>query len=627
MCGISGIINKNGSPVTDWQISSINNMITHRGPDGCGLYFGRNLALGHRRLAIVDVTTAGHQPMVYHNKHVITFNGEIYNYLELRALLCAAGYDFMSGTDTEVILAAYEEWGADCVKRFNGMWAFAIYDIKKAEIFCSRDRFGVKPFYYSDTPDKLVFGSEIKQILVGAGRGAIANMAVVRDFLVEGYHGQTGDTFFKGVHSLRAGHNLIFSLEKNTFKEVKYYSLEIQPGFPEMNEGSATELVLANLIKAVTYQVRSDVKIGLCLSGGLDSSSLAGLASMSYNGGSIGPMDAVHAKSSEGSKDESEYALAVAAAAGIKLSIIQPTAAEFNSAIDEVVYVQEEPFNSPSIFMQYFVFQKAKKLGCKVMLDGQGCDELLLGYDRYYSAHLLSMHWISALREILQIKKNSNISIRAIVGNLVYFSMSEVRIWNLKRRFSFLKNEYKRDFPNIKQISKAVRNMREMQKLEIECFQLPPLLRYADKNSMRHSVEARVPFLDHNFVEVCYGISTNLKLSDGWTKHILRKAMRGVIPPNVLWRKLKFGFEAPAETWVKETNDAMVRAICDSPVIEMMCQEKLDFKKLDRAIFWRLYSIAKWEAAYSVQISPDETDLPPVAHSRRSFFPKHAQQH
>lgn len=601
MCGISGIIQKNGAPVAYDEIRSMNDLIAHRGPDGRGLFFDNSLALGHRRLAILDISPAGHQPMTYLDRYIITYNGEIYNYLELRQQLCLAGYAFASKTDTEVILAAYDRWGGECVSRFNGMWSFALYDKLKAEVFCSRDRFGVKPFYYADTPDKFVFGSELKQILSVAGVPAVANMIAVRDFLVEGYHGHTSGTFFQGIHCLQAGHNLVFALDAGSFRETRYYSLDIRPELPELEEKSATALFFATLKRAVNYQLRSDVKVGVCLSGGLDSSSLAGLSSALYNAGSMGRMQAIHAKSSEKDRDESGYAIELAERADIELSVIEPTAEEFVGAIDEVVYLQEEPFSTPSIFMQYFLFQKAKRIGCKVMLDGQGCDEILLGYERYYSAHLKSMTTLLAAREIFFIENNSRLSFSGILASLLYFSVSGIRIRNLKRKFRFLKKEFIQDFPNIATLAKGLGDIRKMQKMEIETFQLPHLLRYVDRNSMRHSIEARVPFLDHQLVETCYGISNKLKIKDGWTKHILRVAMHGLVSRNILWRKNKFGFEAPTASWINEVSAAMELAISQSPLLETMCEHRLDFKKIDQATFWKLYSIAKWEAAYSVK--------------------------
>jgi asparagine synthase (glutamine-hydrolysing) len=605
MCGISGIIHKNGTPVANGDIEAMNDLIAHRGPDGHGIYLDKGLALGHRRLAILDVSSAGHQPMSYRDRYIVTFNGEIYNFLEIRQELCVEGYDFMSNTDTEVIMAAYDKWGAECVGRFNGMWSFAVYDKLIAEVFCSRDRFGVKPFYYANTSDKFVFGSELKQILIGAGMPAIANMLVVRDFLVEGYHSHTSETFFEGIHSLKAGHNLVFSLGTGTFRETRYYSLDIRPELPELDAKSATALFLTDLQRSVNYQLRSDVKVGVCLSGGLDSSSLAALSAVIFNVGAMGLMQAVHAKSSAKATDESGYAKELAKSADIELSVIEPTVEDFIGAIDEVVYLQEEPFATPSIFMQYFVFQQAKRVGCTVMLDGQGADEVLLGYERYYSAHLHSMSALLAAREIFLIENNSRLSFSRILANFLYFSVSGVRIRYLKRKFRFLKKEYIQDFPNIKTLTKGISNIRTMQKMEIEVFQLPHLLRYVDRNSMRHSIEARVPFLDHNLVETGYGINSNLKIKDGWTKHILRVAMHGVVANNILWRKNKGAFEAPTESWINEVRGSMELTISHSRLLEKMCLARLDFKKIDQATLWKLYSIAKWEAAYSVQLGKE----------------------
>lgn len=602
MCGISGIISKSGKAIARDEIQSINDLIAHRGPDGQGFFYAENFAFGHRRLAILDISSAGHQPMIYGDKYVLTFNGEIYNYLEIKAQLINDGYTFVSKTDTEVILAAYDKWGSDCVTKFNGMWAFALYDKEKNIIFCSRDRFGIKPFYYTNIADKFVFGSEIKQILAGGTGTAIANMRAVRDFLVEGYHDHTNETFFLGVHSLRPGHNLIYSVKANTFREIKYYSLAVVPGLPEMDEKSATALFSADINRSVNYQLRSDVKVGVCLSGGLDSSSIAGLSSVIYNAGSVGKMQAIHAKSSEKEKDESGFAQELANRSDIELSVIEPTAEQFTRAIDEVVYSQEEPFASPSIFMQYFVFEQAKRIGCKVMLDGQGGDEILLGYERYYSAHLRSMAAFRAIREFFLIEKNSRLSRLEIFSHLIYFSISGIRIRNLKRKFRFLKKEYIRDFPNIEKLNGGVRNIREMQKMEIESFQLPHLLRYADRNSMWHSVEARVPFLDHHLVETCYGMSNALKIKNGWTKYILRSAMNKLIPRNIIWRKIKFGFEAPTDSWIDELRVGMELAINQSKIVERMCQKRLNFNNIDRATLWKLYSIAKWESVYLVDM-------------------------
>lgn len=610
MCGISGIINKNRAAVDAAEIRAITDLVAHRGPDGDGFYFGDSFAFGHRRLAIVDVSKAGEQPMSYLGRYVITYNGEVYNYVELKLQLSRCGYVFRSGTDTEVILAAYDKWGRDCVEHFNGMWAFAIHDIARRLIFCSRDRFGVKPFYYADRPDRFVFGSEIKQVLRGAGGAAVANMGIVRDFLVEGLHDHTGATFFEGVHALMAGHNLVYRLDDAAgpaprWSASRWYSLPTRAELPRMGARAATSRLLQDLKQSVRYRLRSDVKVGTCLSGGLDSSSIASLSASLYHAAAgAARFQAVHARCSEAAIDESDFARDLADSCGIDLSIVEPSVADFIDAVDAVTLCQEEPFAAPSIFMQFFVFKKARDIGCKVMLDGQGGDEVLLGYERYLASHLQSLARLTALRELWDMHRSQGGSVRDTAARLAYFTFARVRIGVLRRRFAFLKDCHLAAFPNIETLAAAGADVRRMQKLEIESFQLPHLLRYEDRNSMHHSIEARLPFLDYRLVETCYGIDSHLKIRQGWTKHILRVAMHGLAPASILWRSNKLGFEAPVGTWIAAMRPAMETAIRGSAIIKDMCKREIDLQRTDSATLWKLYSIAKWETAYAVHTAP-----------------------
>ncbi|WP_426110065.1 asparagine synthase (glutamine-hydrolyzing) [Massilia sp. PWRC2] len=601
MCGISGIINKNDTAVDPGAIRAITDLVAHRGPDGDGFYFGDCFAFGHRRLAILDVSSAGSQPMAYLQRYVITYNGEVYNFVELKTQLARCGYHFDSDSDTEVILAAYDKWGEHCVDHFNGMWSFAIYDVKRHLIFCSRDRFGVKPFYYSDGPAQFVFGSEIKQVLRAGGGTAVANMAMVRDFLVEGLHDHTSATFFQGVHALKAGHNLVYRLDDHVSVETRWYSLFMREELPQMGAHAATSRFLQELKQSVRYRLRSDVKVGTCLSGGLDSSSIASLSSTLYHASSGLRFQAVHARASERAIDESGFARELADSCGIDLAVIEPSAADFTAAVDDVAWCQEEPFAAPSIVMQFFVFKKAREIGCKVMLDGQGGDEVMLGYERYFAAHLKSLARLAALRELWSIRNHASLSLRDLLARLAYFSFAPVRIGALRRRYAFVKDRYLADFPNIRALAAATTDVRAMQKLEIESFQLPHLLRYEDRNSMHHSVEARLPFLDYRLVETCYGIDSRLKIRQGWTKHILRVAMQGLAPATILWRTNKLGFEAPVATWIASMRPAMETTIGQSQIIKQLCKRDIDLARIDRATFWKLYSIAKWEAVYAVQ--------------------------
>ncbi|MFL6710932.1 MAG: asparagine synthase (glutamine-hydrolyzing) [Massilia sp.] len=610
MCGISGIIDKNRRSVPQQEIREMTDLVAHRGPDGEGFYHAPGLALGHRRLAILDVSECGKQPMSYLERYVITYNGEIYNYLEIRQELAAVGYRFHSGTDTEVILAAYDRWGADCVEHFNGMWAFALHDRVRNLVFCSRDRFGVKPFYFSDQSDRFTFGSEIKQVLKGRREAAVANLDMVRDFLIEGLHDHTCSTFFAGIASLPAGHNLVFSLTDMQFQQTRWYTLVGRAPAPGQSVASLSTQFLTQLKAAIALRLRADVPVGTCLSGGLDSSSIATLAASMYHASASTPFRAVHARSLESAFDESMFARVAAQSGGIALTIVTPGADEFSAMIEEVAYAQEEPFASPSIFMQYFVFQKARESGCKVMLDGQGGDETLLGYERYFSTHLQAKEGMALARELRAINRNNAIRIRSLLAHMLYFRYAAIRMGVLRRRFGFLKNRYLRHFPNIEKMAAASRDMAALQTTEIQHFQLPHLLRYEDRNSMRHSVEARLPFLDYRMVELCLGLEPGLKIRRGWTKYILRSAMNGLMPDAITWRKSKLGFTAPADTWTASLDPAMRVTIEQSAIIAHMCKRKIDFDALDANIKWRLFSIAKWEEIFEVQLVPGKLRAP-----------------
>lgn len=601
MCGIAGYITTKVNCVDRDVLEKMTRAVAHRGPDDEGIIIEGRVGFGHRRLSIIDLSSAGHQPMTYIGKYIITYNGEIYNYLEIRDDLIHLGYQFNSKTDTEVILAAYDKWGFDCVKKFNGMWAFAIYDKEKNIIFCSRDRFGIKPFYYSDSEYVFLFGSEIKQILLFKER-RIANLSAVKDFLLFGFSEHTNETFFQDIYTLRPGYNLVYDLTERSFSENRYYSIVTDPSLSSMNEVESARQFLSEFNRSIDYRLRSDVKVGTCLSGGLDSSSVATLASKKYFEKAQTKFQAIHAKSSELETDESNYAEEIAESSNIDLHTIEPSTDEFIEAIDDVVYCQEEPFGSVSIFMQYFVFKKAKEMGCKVMLDGQGGDETLLGYERYYPAYLRSLPLREAIKGFLDVSRNSRLTLKELFRYLLYFSISFVRIARIKQKFSFIKREYLTDFSHIKQSAASYLDMVKLQKLEIESLQLPHLLRYEDKNSMRHSIEARLPMLDYKLVETAFGINNSLKIKDGWTKYILRKAMTGQMPEGIIWRKNKLGFNAPETTWIREIRSEMESTILNSKLLRNMSKCKIPVEIMDTKTLWRFFCVAKWEKVYNVSL-------------------------
>lgn len=594
MCGISGLIYINNTYYNKEEIKQINDLIKHRGPDAEGFYYGNNFAFGHRRLSIIDLSNESNQPMVKNNL-VVTYNGEIYNYIEIKEELQKKGYAFNTKSDTEVILAAYKHWGKNCVEHFNGMWSFAIYDKEKNIIFCSRDRFGVKPFYYAHIDNRFVFGSEIKQIIYFFKQRK-ANYKIINDFLFSGYEEHTHETFFEGVFKLQGGHNLIYNLSNNEYCIEKYYDLPDKEEY--FNENSAIDEYEKEFNRSIKYRLRADVPIGTCLSGGMDSSSVAATASDINKHITEEKFKAIHAQSSEIATDESYYAIKVAEAKKLDLSIIKPSTEDFKSIIDEVVYTQEEPFLSPSIFMQYFVMKKAKEIGVKIMLDGQGGDETLLGYEPYYTLLFNNFNIFSILKIIYDIKKNSNTSLKNIAKYIFTYKLFPLRFL----RLSFIND--KQSLPNnflwLKKFTRAIVSSVKLQSLEILHTNLPMLLRYEDKNSMRHSIETRLPFLDYKLVELALKISHKIKLKNGITKYVLRKAMEKTLPNEIIWRKSKLGFNAPDNTWINSIKNYMIETISKSELINNIYQKQINLCNMHYQQLWRLFSVAKWEEIYKI---------------------------
>jgi len=588
MCGISAIINQNNRPVDAHVIKKMNDLIIHRGPDDEGYFFDTQFAFGHRRLSILDLSSDGHQPMIYQKRYVITYNGEIYNYLEIRNKLLTLGYKFHSDTDTEVVLAAYAEWGKDCVQRFNGMWAFAIYDVQEQIIFCSRDRFGVKPFYYTEINGQFIFASEIKQLLVFYPVRYV-NKFVLMDFLVLGLSEHSNETFFEGIKALPASHNLTYQLSNHTYVLQRYYQINFDHSLHTLGEEEAIEDYHNMLHRSIALRLRSDVKIGTCLSGGMDSSTVAGIASKIHNKNSKHPFTAITASSTDKLNDETYYAKLVAEQSKLSWHTITPRSQDFIKQLEKLVRVQEEPFPTPSLFMQYFVFEKAKALGCTVMLDGQGGDETLLGYERYYPSYLLSNSIFSKLKIFWNSGENSKLSKRELLAYIIYFLFPLIRKSRLINQYSFVKQKYMSfvRWQYIEELASAYRDVKTLQKLEIESTQLPHLLRYEDRNSMIHSIESRLPFIDYCVLEKILSLPDRYKIKGGWTKFLLRKSAEKYLPQEVIWRKNKIGFEAPSEQWFIENKSYIEQTISSSSLLKKITIGELN--KLSRKILWKLF--------------------------------------
>jgi asparagine synthase (glutamine-hydrolysing) len=604
MCGISGIVNKTGNQVELDEIKKINDIIFHRGPDDEGFYFHSCFAFGHRRLSVIDISSSGHQPMEYLNKYWITYNGEIYNYIEIRNELISLGYTFRNATDTEVVLAAYDKWGIECFQRFNGMWAMAIYDKNSNLLVLSRDRFGIKPLYYKDLETAFSFGSEIKQLINCLGENKL-NEDVLLEYMLTRIDNHTEETYFKNIYTLPPSHYMIYSLADHSYLKTKYYELKTIPEIDLLNETELIERFKDIFKSAVKLRLRSDVKIGTCLSGGLDSSAISNLAAGMYNVESDKRFIAINAKSTDKVNDESHFASIVAKSSNLELHTVMPNYEDFVNSIDEVIYTQEEPFGSPSIFMGWHVFQKARALDCKVMLNGQGGDEILLGYERYFPSTISLSNPINFFINIYKQSKKSKQSFFTLFAFYFYFRIAFFRSIKNKTR-SLVKKEFKRNkyFDFIKMSARSYKNPSQLQILEITTLQLPHLLRYEDRNSMRHSIEARLPFLDYRLVELAISLPLIMKINNGWTKYILRKSIDENLPDEIVWRKSKFGFESPT-SWITKYSPLMLHEIQNSILLNHFC----DLRKLEKEYEslsdwdkWMYFNIARWEKVFNVTL-------------------------
>lgn len=602
MCGIFGILNKAGRVDAD-MVGTLTDLVAHRGPDGRGIHVNGHVGLGHRRLAIIDLTDDGAQPM-RHRQHPIwvTYNGEIYNYLELRAELEAIGHVFYTASDTEVLLAAYVCWGEKCLERFNGMWSFAIHDERKNILFCSRDRFGVKPFYYINTANEFAFGSEIRQLLPLIGN-AVADDEMVNDFLICGLSDHTSRTFFRGVEKLPPGHLLRVDISTGRLELERYYSLVARS--VDDSSKPVRELVHDILDDAVRLRLRSDVRVGTCLSGGLDSSSVATLAAKRHAESSNEAFYAITAVSQQASNNEERFAAEVADKAGLNWVRTEPTYEQFASTTETLVEVQEEPFAGPSIMMQYEVMRTARSRGVTVLLDGQGGDETLLGYYRYYPAWLLDhlrTGGIYGFMAAVAAATRAGIPTRKLAIYLFGVGLIGLREALYRWQYSFLKSS--RLPASLRRFSSSIRNPQAMQILEISESNLPMLLRFEDKNSMRFGIETRLPFLDYRFVELALGLTIRIKLNHGWSKWPLRIAMQNELPPSICWRKDKIGFAAPDQLWLNLHSPAMYAKVVNSALlcryVDMRLLKKR-FKRLDLGMRWRLYCVALWGEIFRIE--------------------------
>jgi len=573
MCGIAGIISlypSDRDPLTA-SLRSMTDAIMHRGPDGEGFWINENscAALGHRRLKVIDMSENAAQPMHYAGRYTITYNGEIYNYKELRNELVSKKYVFKTNSDTEVILAAYDCWKESCPGHFDGMFAFAIWDNTTNQLFCARDRFGEKPFYYFRDEDQFLFASEMKALWAAGVQRKIQNnrlLNYITTGLVQDAE-KPDSTFFESIFSLPAGHHLKLQLPSFDLHTENYWDIDKETTDHGISENEAIEKFYNLLQASVLRRLRSDVTVGASLSGGLDSSSIvACICALQAGAGSKSDLQSFSAVFPGFDRDESGYMKEMIRAFPVSNFQTTPLVGQLLNDFDELIHHQEEPFQSLSIYAQYKVYELAKQQGVTVLLEGQGADEILAGYHKYFP-----WYWQELLREnpkSLRDARNAGTDTGIDVSwgfkNKLAARLPELAARHLQNKAYRQQSRHpdlERDFfsahSDRHSLTKpAIRKLNDI--LYFHTFQtgLPELLRYADRNSMAHGREARLPFLNHELVQFIFSLPAHLKIKNGWTKWVLRKSMSDKLPPPIVWRKDKIGFEPPQQEWMQDNRIA-----------------------------------------------------------------------
>ena len=614
--------------------------LAHRGPDDAGLLMLRgkqaslrheagedavaNAILMHRRLSIIDLSQAGWQPMRSRDgRYYVIFNGEIYNYLELRAELASLGHDFDSHSDTEVLLAAYSEWGAKALNRLTGMFAFAILDVELQKIFIARDFFGIKPLYYARWRDGFVFASEINPILRLPGIQRRVNVQRLYDYLRFGLTDHGGDTLFEVIKQLPAAHYIEVALDDAALAEpIRYWQVDASQRI-DISFDDAAQRLRDLFVESVSLHLRSDVAVGVALSGGIDSSSIS--AAMRQ----LAPNLAIHAFSyiaDEPIVNEERWVDMMGAAGKLVVHKVKPQPAELATDLEDLIALQGECFASTSIYAQRRVFQSARDVGIKVMLDGQGADEILGGYETYIAARLVSLvregRLADAARFVRDASKrqhsgNWRLWLRAfdflvppkLQGPLRRWAGEDLlprwlnKRWFEERRVKPISLNYKDGKDVLRQT--LVQTLTEVS--------LPALLRYEDRNSMASSIESRVPFLTPALVNFVLGLPEEyLIAANGTTKAVFRAAMRGIVPDPVLDRRDKIGFVTPEKGWLAALRPWVDAVLASPRAMEMRAIEATRMqsewseimagrRRFDFRV-WRWLNAILWAEKFSVEV-------------------------
>lgn len=655
MCGIAALLHLDGKPVSERLLLKLTEALSHRGPDGQGLFIddGRFLTwidganerraikhpwpaapgyatvgLGHRRLAILDLSAAGRQPMSDPSRRYwITYNGEVYNYLELRSQLAPLGYEFRTRTDTEVVLAAFMQWGPQALERFNGMWALAIWDAKERSLFVSRDRYGIKPLYRYESDSSVYLASELKAFVKsGLADPADLDHEAVGEYLVDGLTDHREATVLRGVRHVSPACWQRADAAGMTGNRYYHHPLLKKSVVGDEPEERASSTVRDLLFDAVKLRLRSDVAVGSCLSGGLDSTAILCLAARilaeeaNLDGGTKSPEDlfAFTIGHSEPACDERRWARIARRWSGATAVESVPTQEELWKDWRRAAYYQDEPFGSASIFSQWVLMKSVHEKKIKVLLDGQGADELFAGYNLYplvlLAQKIRKGKYLSAVQDLRAFGRNK--ALPSLWLALKFNLPSGIRSGATRHgngRLSWVRDGWRSDWA---QRSAELHRRRRASLASLNCrlaedhfaYNLKALLRYEDRNAMAFSIETRLPFLDFRLVDYALALGADLKIKAGRRKDVLRKAVSGLIPPEIENRTDKMGFTTPEGSWLRglgpQVREILTTSRCASEYVDTQgLAASLDSRLQKGAgktgALWRVLSLDVWAQAMS----------------------------
>ena len=562
MCGIVGEINFSNQKAKEANITTMMHSIKHRGPDDEGVFIDDGVGLGFVRLSILDLSKAGHQPMFNDDKSlVIIYNGEIYNYIELREELKQKGFSFRSNSDSEVVLKAYEAWGEECLDKFNGMWAFVIYNIKTKEIFGARDRFGIKPFYYYLDNERFLFASEIKALKKVVPKLTI-NEETLFNYLVFNRTDYNEDTFYQEIKKLPHSH--CFSIKNNKFSLKRWYNLAQNLNKEPIDKSEYLELFSSS----IRLRMRSDVPVGVCLSGGLDSSSIASVLVKKLKHSDINTFSAVYQKGQRG--DESDFIEQMKPYLK-NMHFITPTAKTLFEDLSSMIEALDEPVPTTSIYAQYSVMKLAKEYAV-VTLDGQGADEQLAGYHYFYGFYfkeLLKNFEVGELLREISYYLQKHKSLFGLKTFAFFLLPKSLRLQARVAKAEYIQDEFFNRHKGANIVAGELYGAKSLKEALINHFEykLEHLLKWSDLNSMHFSLESRVPFLDYRLVEYTLSLPNNAYIQKGLTKYILRESMKGILPEKIRMRYDKVGFATPEDEWFREKFfQELIFSILEEPI-------------------------------------------------------------